>query len=348
MTFFKVLLWPPQSHSLSRTCWDRLQVRRLCVVVVCCWGGSWGEGGGGGGAAGPEGGALWAPQVWLEKEPKKRIMGKKSECVCLYSCFIYSINYQLFYLENHFDWWFIRYTVVFPLSETFSHIVFITVLQNTFLHFKRPESFNKTFNVKHCETFAGCADFMIEPVKSIDLNDRVHLISRSIRQLYSCWSFHSASPTSHSFYILSTCELHANSHHHAGVPVQVWRGRGGVACWVELVESPAAGRLVRGKREVFTGSRRQRAFLLALHVSCWGKHGWLKPFKDRCKVSSSAACRQKQNRRNFTCCNDALTPERTSLHWPTAKCRQSANSELLYSRVTPCTFIELHRFSRSC
>lgn len=62
---------------------------------------------------------------------------------CLHSCFIYSINYQLFYLENHFDWWFIRYTVVFPLSETFSHIVLITVLQNTFLHFNRPESFNR-------------------------------------------------------------------------------------------------------------------------------------------------------------------------------------------------------------
>lgn len=69
---------------------------------------------------------------------------------------------------------------------------------------------------------------------------------------------------SHSFYMLSTCKLHANSHQ-CGVPVQVRRGRGGGACWVELADSPAAGRLVRRKREDVLhcdeegGDRRQHA-----------------------------------------------------------------------------------------
>lgn len=50
-------------------------MRRLRVVLVWCWRCSPGEEGLVGGRAGPGGGALPAPQVWVEQGPEERIMG---------------------------------------------------------------------------------------------------------------------------------------------------------------------------------------------------------------------------------------------------------------------------------
>ncbi len=72
--------------------------------------------------------------------------------------------------------------------------------------------------------------------------------------------------------------------HRCCVPVQVWRDQGGVACWAELVDSPAAGRLVRRKRgdglhfvvnDVMQHAERFLSLCLFIVCLCCcrGKHG---------------------------------------------------------------------------